>query len=759
MAGILQLSTYDLYLTYNIYDDSFSGGTEIRVRAQYYTDEFPQVHEDDYIVEADPMFTFFYDSNGSGLFSRFFYVSNISPSTISEGVYQYYANVIGVNSQESKVLNINLKVINEDLTPVENFVYKDKYFIDRNEYSLKIQKLVSPNEIILPVEINGKITHSYQSKNDLFDTIIASNLRLSLESSINLTLEDLYSEEEKTYRVILYRNNKEIFIGFLKPDGIYEDYVSDKWQLEIECFDGLSTLKNISFLNDNGIAFSGRKSAINIIYNCLKKTGLDLPINVNCQIYYPDGFNDYENGVLNAIYLNTERYYQTSNEPMDCENVLQSILKVFNCTIIQMNGEWWIYRSIDLIEDTHFAKYIDGVFALQQISYYPRISLGSQINDFDIIHCNSNQKKSISPSVQAYRIFYEYGAANNVFSNGSLRLEGAGLNIPGWTVYNPDGDVYRNDSGYGLSSITKYFNNNAPALLELNQTVNITEGFVFKLVINFSNESKLRYGQTTLSSNGLTFSLGIGNNWLKSDGSWSTSQERIFIKNSDDIKDNVNPPPGNPILIDATFGKGDATYDFTVRAPYSGMLKLIIWRDKQETGGGTFKINSIDLAGTNDSDIKGKDYTAQRTRKVSTVTKSNITVNNGDSASDVIIGTIFKSDADTPTTTWWRGDPFGQPTESKEILAINAEDNLRIAPRPMIIFEGDVYGYMPYLSLIRINNFEGKQFQVTDYSYNISSNVLRLTSREFSSDYLDESEFSVYATNNYGNETKVTITS
>ncbi len=75
----------------------------------------------------------------------------------------------------------------------------------------------------------------------------------------------------------------------------------------------------------------------------------------------------------------------------------------------------------------------------------------------------------------------------------------------------------------------------------------------------------------------------------------------------------------------------------------------------------------------------------------------------------------------------------------------------------MTIFEGDIYGYMPFISFIRIDKLNDKKFQPTSYSFDTSTGILSLTSREFSSDYLEAKEFVINVDDNYGNETKVTI--
>ena len=118
------------------------------------------------------------------------------------------------------------------------------------------------------------------------------------------------------------------------------------------------------------------------------------------------------------------------------------------------------------------------------------------------------------------------------------------------------------------------------------------------------------------------------------------------------------------------------------------------------------------------------------------------------SLSDIYYGTLYKSNGES--TEKWGGKP---------LLQRMVEDALRIAPRPMYFFEGDVFGYFPYLSNILINNISGK-YQVSKYSFDTKKNINRCNFSEFDKvdlvqgvDYRYEFEY------DYGSETKVTIKS
>lgn len=672
-------------------------------------------------------------------------------ATIEEGIYNFSLTFKNEYAAD-RILNASL-LAKESIESKNSMQYKLKYFIQRDNYTANIYQNVPAGQELIPIEINGTCDLSYQEKSDLYEPIVSATLKMRLEASLDLSLQDLYSEDEKTYKIQIVKNSKIIFSGFILPDEIWEDYVADKWELEITANDGLSALKNISFSNENGTYYFGRMNAMSIISICLGKTALELPIISNCEIMYVNMFPTNFLSVFYNIFLSIERYFQNQREPMDCDSVLRSVLQIFNCTVHQRDNAWYIYRPVDLKPQMVFFRNTPGLF-LEPVFVNPGDTLGSHINGFSNFHCSGNQKKSIAASVQAYKITYEYGLSYSFFLNPNLYFNGGGLTMDGWIVNNPDNLVTRDESGHGVRSITKWFGGNAPALLTLNQSINITAGSAMKLRIEYANASKYKQPNSE-SSKGLTFSIGVGGQWLAANGTWGGSQERIFISNSSEVTE----PTFNGFL-----GRGIAIYEADILSPVSGLLQIIIWRDKHEIGGGTFVVYSVNLTGSNQSQTKGMEYIGRRTEKISTKVKSNVTVYNGDSITDLFVGTIFKRDVDTPTDLWTRYyfDNSGnvQPLyDNAPVLSINVEDNLRISPRPMTIFEGDFKGYMQYMNVITIDGFANKKFQFTKYSYSLDTNTTKAVLKEFESEIMPKSDFDIDSYETFGEETKVTLIS
>lgn len=651
----------------------------------------------------------------------------------------------------TQIINVEVNYIDSSNTPLPDPepTYNLKYwleFTNQNAITHRLEILQSGFEGI-ETQIYGNFVHQYTKKKDIHDTVVPSNLSIDLEANTNLTLNDLYSEEEQTFLVKAYRNSQLIFIGFIKPDGIYEDWVSDRWILSIDCYDGLNILKDLSFVKNDGLYFRNNMSELNAIYYSLIRTKLDLPINVCIDVYNSEYSFDIYHSILEQVYINTERYYQDVEKEkiMDCNEVVSSILATYNASIIQMNGEWFIYRPIDVKNGMTFKRYVNGIFD-NEIYFEAGKTIGSHINgleNFDAIHCNANQRKTISPSCQAFRVNYKYGTVSSLISNTDLKL-GDGLNIEGWVVNNPDGKVYRNPSGYGLISKPTNDKNN-PVVLIYNNPIDIQEYDVLEVSFAFENKG---------FAIGLITSYETDNYYFYVKNGWKLKTETVSNDTRYFITKNSAPS------IDPFVGMGLGQANFTITLPPSpetGLFKVTVYRDiNNETSdtGDRFTINSINIKPSTDIKIKGEFHDAQFKARKSTKSNKDLVVYNGDTLSEIYYGTLLNSEYNALDAKWYR---FGF-TEERELLSICAEDRLRSAPRPMIEFEGDIMGYIPFLSHIAINNITGN-FQPIEYTYNAISDTIKLVNREFSNTPLDTTTFSVEKSFDYGNVTKVTIRS
>lgn len=730
--------------------DIFSAGSVSQLTSQ-------TIYPQDVFAPADLTVIPYDDGNSTpGLFK----VTITDPADMSVGSYNYTLQVVDPESGIRTPLPVNVSVVNESGqpgnptdpgTPPDDFEalyfprYKGEFQdVEGTAYHFTIRQRGYDGTV---QDIGGRASLSYQKRDNYFTPILAASLQLDLEATEAVTLQDLYSEEENTFTVDLYRGEDILFTGFIKPDGIYENWVVDRWELSIDAVDGLAYLKNLSFVDDNAISFTGNMSVIGVIASCLRRTGLSLPINVFCQL--ERGQTIAENILSNTV-VKTERFFQndSSSDPMDCDAVLRSTLQVFNLTLMQHRGEWFVFREIDANRPAlKFTKYAaDG-------SIFPppnrfneldiRDAIGSHIKGAVKFHCHGDQQKSARASIQAFRLYYKYGLAAAIMRNETFQM-GAGLNSDGWTIKqfqrsNAD-RVKRNDNGYGFNvslgwqAANQWITETVDPvfdILHFNQTVYVSKDTRLKF--------RARWHGVITQRVYLPITIKVGNFFLVEGVGWTTTPGLAATVSSDDLDGELTWEADSPLISE----DGQLLMSIGFRAVAKGLSSRV---QKVRL---SFDEFSVKPSSTN---YKGRIYTGQRKQRVSSVTKPDLTVYNGDSRADLFVGTLYDPNGQTATESWSR---VGM-TENKEVLSINVEDNLRIAPRTMLIFSGSVYGYVSPLSVISIDGIPGK-FQPMEWTFDAVSNVTKLQLREFEDAAM--TDFTIEDVPDVGQETKVTIRS
>jgi len=602
--------------------------------------------------------------------------------------------------------NIGLSLVDISADDAINLRYFFQYTnIVNDTFLCQIFKRNNLNDAI---EIQGKAILEKGSVKDHLDPIRGTGLTLELEATNLLSLEDLYTENEQDFTVKFFKNGKLIFRGYLKPDGVFQSFTRDMWIISLDCVDGLGALENLSFVQTNGVNIVGKQSAINIIYQCLKRSGILLPINTSINTLY-DGLTYSDNlDVLTKIYVNADRFYKTDGQNakdgtiMSCEDVLKSILDVFCAVITQENGEWYIYKPNVLFDNPYilFRRYnIENTYVGNVTLNYAQI-LGSQIDNYYPHHCNGNQRLEIKGSIAAFRLGYKYGFVAGIFINGDLLHDG-NLNYEGWNVNTPF--LINDPLNFSKLSFKPETLGTAPSfrVMATSENVPVLQGDLFNFKANVQYNG---FGNAS-------FIVKVGNYYLTNQGEWVTGGARIIIST---ITSQV--AVSFPISINVeiqslpVIESGNAYIEIEsvkVSSPNENTANLI----------SVTNVNLSPVRNENDGNV-GEFHTVTRATKVSTIVKENRTVNNGDSPGVIYLGAIFKEDQITPTETWFRNGKF----ESAAILRIAAEEELRINQKPLKIFRGSVFGFIPYLSLIEINNIQGK-FSPIEYNYDTQSNI------------------------------------
>lgn len=380
--------------------------------------------------------------------------------------------------------------------------------------------------------------------------------------------------------------------------------------------------------------------------------------------------------------------------------------------------------------------------------------LGSHINGRYPHHAGGNQQIEIKGAIAKARINYKYGFLKSISSNKYLTHTGIFYN--NWTVLEPSLVILDPLKNQGLISLPIDGNgggvvNPLPILKSEDLALTIGTTLNIRLKVQKTNVDEYYYDpysdesflpffvqrfKIVLSNGATTYTLKK----FGEDYSWDLTTQTIDLQYTEALDYTVPTPP----------------------LPINGNVYIILYQNYVRTYRGAepapestnAEVTMVDFINTSnpDKNVVGDFHTAQRKNKPSSIAQDTSTIYNGDSPSLVYEGAIFKNDQITPTIKWNRKGI----TESKAILQIAVEDILRISQSPAKVFNGDVYGFVPYLSIISIDSINGK-FMPIEWSFNTLTNTTSLKLLEGFTDELNDIDYKY--TLDYGQTTKPTITS
>ena len=551
--------------------------------------------------------------------------------------------------------------------------------------------------------VNGRAFMSYSTTDDVLEPIRGAGLKIEMDADQEMDFSDLYNELERTFKVIYTRDGVIEFQGFLNSEGYFESFVEDKWQVSFDVVDGLGFLKDLAFVDSNGLPFLGKMTQKDVLTNALARCGIDKTINSTINIRYV-GLSNFDN-TLENVYVLSDRYKKDDKEQtiMSCEEVIKDILDSYTAVLISKGTEWRIVRP-------NFLE-----------TFAPSTTLGSEINGFYPHHCNANQTISFKGSLGAYRISYKYGEKQSFIDNPTFESVD-GVSIDGWGIV--DG-TYLEPLVAGGSGLRWNVNENVPFVasnpsIELD-TINLTQGVATKFRMQW------RAPQSAFTGVQFKFYLSVGNAtdgfyYLGQNGDvieWSSSTEFLTFtfgtfnfENEGTIEFEVPPTPSG----------GDV--DFRIYTPIAGgqNIKPVYIDNLYLTYG----------SGSNLS-VQGETYTFERITKPNAKVDAVKEVLSGDNPTDTFNGTLYKNDQVTPTSTWQTSTEFA--TQSFPLIELMGREIMRMNQLPSRLFTGDIYGVIPYDNVVAIDGVNDKdgnpcKFMFIQWDYDTRENVVSAELRQ-----------------------------
>lgn len=211
----------------------------------------------------------------------------------------------------------------------------------------------------IPLECSddGLAIKSVMNDDNKLGTVIGqeANIKINVYEETPLDIFDLIAATDNAIQVTIYRRqnyNSFIFQGFIAVEDNSQPFYDPPLVLTLRALDGLSLLKGVDFVDNNGYLYTGNFTIIQWIAECLWKTGQQINLRVYFDIYHT-GF--FEAAALSQIFLNSNTFSKgdafnvNELDPSidlaalnadDAYTALEKIVRCLRCRLFLEDGKW-----------------------------------------------------------------------------------------------------------------------------------------------------------------------------------------------------------------------------------------------------------------------------------------------------------------------------------------------------------------------------------------------------------------------------------
>lgn len=593
-------------------------------------------------------------------------------------------------------------------------------------------------------EINAHAVVEIPTDEDFLGPIRSPVMQLILKASQSQTFSDLWTDEQRVWEVTLDRNGDEIFAGWLVPDGVTQDFVNAQFEIVLDVIGGLGWLENLRFEDSSTGAFlDGLYTPLEIIVECLKRTGIERNINVRSYLLYAGLSTGAE--VLATMKIKVDRYTRIYGDDdnageviLDCQKVLESLMRFTGCVITFWDGEYYVYNPeyVANFGAAYFFRYdSDGTYVDS-----PAVDFDNVIGHSDtrtVHHVNRNQRIEMRPSLSATRINWKYGLDDSLFANPDLYWNSSTTSdIDGWTELVPAEVANYRSSGSTIWGIYLFgkSSGNADILQSDMLAVSASDALNIELTAFF---------EWAAASFDIEIRLFDG----------SSSDEYTL-----DATGTWNLAGSDYITLAGDFTIQPTQFKFNIQAggvPVSGNLRMTIQNPLYYTFYGGVALTRVLIGASRNNAVQGEFHSVYKTTNSdrSTEVDDVIEVLNGDSDTNIFYGTIYKNDGVTQTDDWTRSGAG----ETKPILQLLAEKRMRMRQAPARKFMGDVYGELTPIGNYSIDAVTGT-FLLSGMRWDTMAGVVEAEFMQIHTDDVDAADWDYELEYDYGETIKPVIT-
>jgi hypothetical protein len=492
-------------------------------------------------------------------------------------------------------------------------------------------------------------------------------------------LSSFVSNNDDHFKVEFYYNTVLFWSGFLVQDDSMEPMVRPaRYIVSLSATDNIGLLKDTPFGWINPDLRQHLYVVGDIIKFCLNKTGLNLNLNIFCNVF-EERMNDRSvnpnNEPFSQCRISAKTFLKDESTFEDCYSVLNKILSAWNCTLFQTEGEWQIVRWHEMKDFRNVvpgSRYDYNYVAIGPTTTQSYVTVGS---GYTVMPLRANHTRGLIRPDKYEKLTFNYEQPYKMLLNDDLLSVGSLI-----TTYPY---IYQEKNNLGVmvdktGHIDEYemlywdvvigFNNPTKFIRVLYNELGIekeryavvkggaaaNQKAVRCTDIDVNAKDKISYSfkfRTSDSQAGnvnnifvIQLTDGASTYYLNSNQQWVTAQGAVF-----------NVPSG-----DDTNQWHDVTFDSDA-IPIDG--KLIIYLYQADVSGSVNETQYKDFRFTytyfvNDStQITGHIHKSEQ--KDTPKNKTEETIYTDDAPKNSMKGVMFLFDGVNKTTTWKRGITIG----------------------------------------------------------------------------------------------------
>jgi hypothetical protein len=363
----------------------------------------------------------------------------------------------------------------------------------------------------------------------------AAIISTQLEFSFILETEDDYnqypnvlSSNARLYYVLLKEGSTVMWRGYLFNDYSEVGFSTGISQSSLIAIDGISFLQDQEYVVSNSI--NTLTKHLDIIAESLRYLAYpsDLYLNINCS-FFAEGMQTRDENIANEPF---SQIYQYGRDFVGVSyyDILENILKTFNCRMYQANGDWYISATMETAAPVrYFTRYSIGAFSITVESsgaINNTINIAPYANN-NVHFINNSQTKILRKGFFDIQVRSEYKSPINLLHNADLKItSGTAPNISaqGWrttltgtasaTVIKNDGqqfNEYTLVAGSGIADLD---------ILQTAPPVYFYTPYMGGVPITFSCQHR---NNAAIKIQIALLETGSGNKYLDNSGNWQTS--------------------------------------------------------------------------------------------------------------------------------------------------------------------------------------------------------------------------------------------